>query len=136
MNKNSDLSDVILFVPGDEKKLAEEEAAYIPKRKGRRRSFETEKRPILTVDQMRGILENIHEITTPTGIKYVNLHLTKRMIIGTRESSGKGFTINLDELYEAYQNCLRFTSPEVKRFIFMGHSPAVVLLKEIKEKAM
>ena len=75
------------------------------------------------------------EIETPTGIKYVNLRLTKRMVIGVRESSGKEFTINLDELYDAYLHCLRFTSPEVKRRIFMGHSPAVVLLKLLKEKA-
>lgn len=136
MNKNSDLSDRILFVPSEEKELAEEEASYIPKRRGRKRSLETEKRPLITYDQMKDILEDIHEITTPTGIKYIDLRLTKRMIIGVRESSGKEFTINLDELYEAYQKCLRFTSPEVKRYIFMGHSPAVVLLKEIKEKAM
>lgn len=49
---------------------------------------------------------------------------------------GKEFTINLDELYDAYLHCLRFTSPEVKRHIFMGHSPAVVLLRLLKEKAL
>ena len=51
------------------------------------------------------------------------------MIIGIRESSGKEFTINLDDLFRAYQECLRFTSPEVKKYIFMGHSPAVALLR-------
>lgn len=89
----------------------------------------------LSAEKMRELLEEIHEIETPTGIKYVQLRLTKRMVIGVRESSGKEFTINLDELYDAYLHCLRFTSPEVKRRIFMGHSPAVVLLKLLKEKA-
>ncbi len=63
---------------------------------------------------MRAILENITEIESATGIRYVKLHVTAKMIIGIRESSGKEFTINLNDLYRAYQECLRFTSPEVK----------------------
>ena len=55
------------------------------------------------------------------------------MIIGIRESSGKEFTINLNDLYRAYQECLRFTSPEVKKYIFMGHSPAVALLRMLQK---
>ena len=42
-----------------------------------------------------------------TGIRYVKLHVTAKMIIGIRESSGKEFTINLNDLYRAYQECLR-----------------------------
>ena len=42
------------------------------------------------------------------------------MIIGIRESSGKEFTINLNDLYRAYQECLRFTSPEVKSIFSWG----------------
>lgn len=91
-----------------------------PRRRGRKRSMVTEDRPPLTPEQMRELLEGITEIETATGI---------------RESSGKEFTINLGELYQAYQKCLRFTSPEVKRIIFMGHSPAVTLLRMLKEKA-
>ena len=105
------------------------------KHRGRPRSTETEDRPPLTFEKMREILEGIHEIETPTGIRYVQLRLTKRMVIGVRESSGKEFTINLDELYKAYQECRRFSSPEVKRIIFMGHSPAVILLKLLKKAA-
>lgn len=107
----------------------------VHKKLGRPRSMETEDRPPLTEERMRDILEETKEIETPTGIKYVDLRLTKKMIIGVRESSGKEFTINLDDLYRAYQQCLRFTSPEVKRYIFMGHSPAVVLLRLLKQKA-
>ena len=91
-----------------------------------------EPRPDLTMEEMVSRLANIKEIETATGIKYVNLHLTSRMIIGTRDSSGKEFTINLSELYKAYQNCLRFTSPEVKKYIFMGHSPAVAILRKLQ----
>ena len=61
------------------------------------------------------------------------LHVTAKMIIGIRESSGKEFTINLNDLYRAYQECLRFTSPEVKKYIFMGHSPAVALLRMLQK---
>ena len=67
-----------------------------------------------------------------TGIRYIRLHVTAKMIIGIRESSGKEFTINLDELYKAYTQCNHFTSPEVKKYIFMGHSPAVALLRYLK----
>ncbi len=126
-----------LFGDSEMQKLAEEaiRANNAPHRQGRKRSTLTEARPPLSAERMRELLAEIHEIETPTGIKYVNLRLTKRMVIGVRESSGKEFTINLDELYDAYLHCLRFTSPEVKRRIFMGHSPAVVLLKLLKEKA-
>ncbi len=135
MKQNRELTEEFLFEDRETTKKTEEPSALLPRRRGRKRSMETEDRPPLTAEQMRQILEDIHEIKTPTGIKYINLRLTKRMIIGVRESSGKEFTINLDELYETYQNCLRFTSPEVKRHIFMGHSPAVVILREIKAKA-
>lgn len=111
------------------------EEAQQPKKRGRHRSMVTEERPPLTEERMREILSGITEIETPTGIKYIELRMTKKMIIGIRESSGKEFTINMDDLYRAYQQCLRFTSPEVKRYVFMGHSPAVVLLRLLKEKA-
>ena len=107
-----------------------------PRKRGRKRSMETEERPQLTIEQMKEILTSIPEVTTTLGIKYINLRITKRMIIGVRESSGKEFTINQEDLYRAYTECLRFTSPEVKRYIFMGHSPAVALLRKIKEKAI
>ena len=103
------------------------------KHRGRPRSTVTEDRPPLSFEKMREILEGIHELETPTGIRYVQLRLTKRMVIGVRESSGKEFTINLDELYKAYRECRRFSSPEVKRIIFMGHSPAVILLRLLKK---
>ena len=105
-----------------------------PKHRGRKRSTLTEDRPTLSFEKMRELLEGIKEIETPKGIKYIHLRLTKKMVIGVRESSGKEFTINLDDLYKAYNLCLRFTSPEVKRYVFMGHSPAVTLLRLLKDK--
>ena len=43
---------------------------------------------------------------------------------------GETVKVKWDELVgKAYQECLRFTSPEVKKYIFMGHSPAVALLR-------
>lgn len=136
-NEQNSIAEGNLFGDSEMQKLAEEaiRANNAPHRKGRKRSTKTESRPPLSTQKMRELLEEIHEIETPTGIKYVQLRLTKRMVIGVRESSGKEFTINLDELYDAYLHCLRFTSPEVKRHIFMGHSPAVVLLRLLKEKA-
>ena len=95
----------------------------------RRKPAIREPRPEITLEEMRAILENITEI----GIRYVKLHVTAKMIIGIRESSGKEFTINLNDLYRAYQECLRFTSPEVKKYIFMGHSPAVALLRMLQK---
>lgn len=135
MEKTSRQEERFLFPSQDIVPQKGEVNPLTPKKRGRHRSMVTEERPAMTEERMREILEDIQEIETPTGIKYINLRLTKRMTIGVRESSGKEFTINLDELYKAYQQCLRFTSPEVKRYIFMGHSPAVVLLKLLKERA-
>ena len=136
MNQKDSLTEGMLFAPED---IAKQEGeGYLPAtphKRGRKRSTVTEERPAITQERMREILEDIHELTTTLGIKYVNLRLTKKMVIGVRESSGKEFTINLDDLYRAYEKCLRFTSPEVKRYIFMGHSPAVALLRLIKERA-
>lgn len=99
----------------------------------RRKPAIREPRPEITLEEMRAILENITEIESATGIRYVKLHVTAKMIIGIRESSGKEFTINLNDLYRAYQECLRFTSPEVKKYNFMGHSPAVALLRMLQK---
>ena len=126
----------MLFNAKDIEKREGEIDQLLPKKRGRKRSMVTEDRPPLSPERMRDLLTNIHEIETPTGIKYIKLRITKRMVIGVRESSGKEFTINLDELHNAYEKCLRFTSPEVKRYIFMGHSPAVVLLRLLKNKAL
>ena len=95
----------------------------------RRKTAIREPRPDLSMDEMRAYLMELKEIESVTGIRYIKLHVTAKMIIGIRETSGKEFTINLDDLYRAYQECLRFTSPEVKKYIFMGHSPAVALLR-------
>ncbi len=84
------------------------------------------------MEEMRHRLACMEEIVTARGIRYHKLRLTAKMIIGTRESSGKEFTINLYDLYKAYQECLRFTSPEVKKYIFMGHSPAVTILRKLQ----
>lgn len=93
-----------------------------------------EPRPELSMEEMRTYLSSIKELTTATGIRYIKLRLTAKMIIGTREASGKEFTINLTDLYRAYQECLRFTSPEVKKYVFMGHSPAVTLLRMLQKR--
>ena len=95
----------------------------------RRKPAIREPRPDLSMDEMRAYLMELKEIESVTGIRYIKLHVTAKMIIGIRETSGKEFTINLDDLYRAYQECLRFTSPEVKKYIFMGHSPVVALLR-------
>lgn len=86
----------------------------------RRKPAIYEPRPELTMQEMRNFLMELREIESVKGIKYVKLHVTARMIIGIREASGKEFTINLDDLFRAYQNCLRFTSPEVKKYIFIA----------------
>lgn len=95
----------------------------------RRKPAIREPRPHLTMEEMRSYLTSLKEIESVTGIRYIKLHVTAKMIIGIREASGKEFTINLDDLFRAYNECLRFTSPEVKKYIFMGHSPAVALLR-------
>ena len=99
----------------------------------RRKPAIREPRPEMTMEEMRHRLANLKELETAKSIRYHKLRLTAKMIIGTRESSGKEFTINLYDLYKAYQECLRFTSPEVKKYIFMGHSPAVALLRMLQK---
>jgi len=136
MNKQEhDMEEGLLFAIEDIQKQEGETDPFGHKKRGRKRSTKTEQRPALTVEQMRMMLTEIKEIETATGIRYINFRITKKMLIGVRESSGKEFTINLEDLYRAYEKCLRFTSPEVKRYIFMGHSPAVAILKLLKTKA-
>lgn len=109
--------------------------ASTPKKRGRKPLVrDPEPRPDLTKEEMREKLIGIKEIESVTGIRYIRLHVTAKMIIGIRESSGKEFTINLDDLFRAYNECLRFTSPEVKKYIFMGHSPAVALLRRLQNR--
>ena len=79
----------------------------------RRKPAIREPRPHLTMEEMRSYLTSLKEIESVTGIRYIKLHVTAKMIIGIREASGKEFTINLDDLFRAYNECLRFTSPEV-----------------------
>lgn len=106
----------------------------IQHRRGRKpKQTPRENRPDISPEEMRAIVSSYKEISTALGIRYINLRFTKKMIIGTRESSGKEFTINIEELYQAYNRCHRFTSPEVKKYIFMGHSPALALLRAIKD---
>lgn len=83
----------------------------------------------MTKAEMRRRLAELKEIESMRGARYVKMHLTQRMIIGVRESSGKEFTINTDQLYDAYLHCKKLTSPEVKKYIFMGHSPALAILR-------
>ncbi|WP_337499115.1 hypothetical protein [Segatella sp.] len=52
----------------------------------RRKPAIREPRPEITLEEMRAILENITEIESATGIRYVKLHVTAKMIIGIRES--------------------------------------------------
>lgn len=65
------------------------ESTDAPCRRGRRRSMVTEDRPPLTPEQMRELLEGISEIETATGIRYIRIHLTAKMLIGIRESSAR-----------------------------------------------
>lgn len=149
MNKKKTIEEGFLF-PMDEPDLSERTASAAPvqaptkptsshlrkdgKVDRRCKPAVYEPRPALTIDEMREYLIGLKEIESATGIRYVKLRVTARMIIGIREASGKEFTINLDELFQAYHKCLRFTSPEVKKYIFMGHSPAVALLRLLQKR--
>ena len=136
MEKNE--TEGFLFSPKEfELSKEQENTDCIPPKKKRGRHPKPaifEPRPDLTMEKMREKLEDIKDITTTMGIKYVKLRLTAKMIIGVRESSGKEFTINLYDLYKAYLNCPRFTSPVVKKYIFMGHSPAVAILRLLQQE--
>lgn len=143
MKKMRHVEEGLLFPVEEEKQFPMKEkrpvvSSQIPveaeKIDRRRKPAIYEPRPELTMQEMREFLMGLKDIESVKGIRYVKLHVTARMIIGIREASGKEFTINLDELYCAYQKCLRFTSPEVKKYIFMGHSPAVVLLRMLQNR--
>lgn len=86
----------------------------------------------MTLEEIREKLLHIQEVESISGAKYTRMHVTKKMIIGIRESTGKEFTINLAQLYDAYLHCTRLTSPEVKKYIFMGHSPALAILRMLR----
>lgn len=86
----------------------------------------------MTLAEIREKLLHIQEVESVSGAKYIKMHITKKMVIGIRESTGKEFTINLNQLYDAYLHCTRLTSPEVKKYIFMGHSPALAILRMLR----
>lgn len=86
----------------------------------------------MPLSEIREKLLHLQEIESVSGARYINIHITKKMIIGIRESTGKEFTINLNQLYDAYLHCTRLTSPEVKKYIFMGHSPALAILRMLR----
>lgn len=65
------------------------ESTDTPRHRGRKRSMVTEDRPPLTPEQMRELLEGITEIETATGIRYIRIHLTAKMLIGIRESPAR-----------------------------------------------
>ncbi len=83
----------------------------------------------MSKEEMRRWLAGLREVESVRGARYVRMRLTRHMVIGIRESSGKKFTINTDQLYDAYLHCEKLTSPEVKKYIFMGHSPALAILR-------
>lgn len=92
-----------------------------------------EERPEMTIDEMIGILMRLTEVEGANGNKYTQLHTTRRLVLGVRDSTKKPFSISIPALYAAYNGCHRFTSPEVKKRIYMGHSPALALLRKLKE---
>ena len=50
----------------------------------RRKPAIREPRPDLTMDEMRAYLIELKEIESVTGIRYIKLHITAKMIIGIR----------------------------------------------------
>ncbi len=86
----------------------------------RRKPAIREPRPEIIPGRNESHSQNITEIESATGIRYIKLHVTAKMIIGIRESSGKEFTINLNDLYRAYQECLRFHQSGGKKVYFHG----------------
>lgn len=106
----------------------------VKKRRGRKpQLLPREERPEMTMTEMVGLLAGITEVEGANGSRYIGLHVTKRLLLGIRESSQKAFSISLENLYAAYNDCHRFTSPEVKKCIYMGHSPALALLRLLKQ---
>ena len=100
----------------------------------RRKPAIREPRPHLTMEEMRSYLTSLREIESVTGIRYIKLQVTPKMVIGFGEPSGKKCAINLVVLVRAHNECMRFKSPEDKNYIFMGHSPAVALLRRLQNR--
>ena len=64
--------------------------ASTPKKRGRKPLVrEPEPRPDLTKEEMREKLIGIKEIESVTGIRYIRLHVTAKMIIGIRGKLGQ-----------------------------------------------
>ena len=78
----------------------------------RRKPAIREPRPHLTMEEMRSYLTSLREIESVTGIRYIKLHVTAKMIIGIREASGKEFTINLDDLFRATTSACALQVPK------------------------
>jgi len=80
-------------------------------------------------------LGQIKEAEGATGARYVDIHITRKgnSIMGVRASSNTKFSIYIDHLYEAYRNVQRLSTSEVRKYVFMAHSPALAILKRIKE---
>ena len=56
----------------------------------RRKPAIREPRPHLTMEEMRSYLTSLREIESVTGIRYIKLHVTAKMIIGDPRSIGQG----------------------------------------------
>ena len=65
----------------------------------RRKPAIREPRPHLTMEEMRSYLTSLKEIESVTGIRYIKLHVTAKMIIGIREA-GRGIRILRQDLWE------------------------------------
>lgn len=89
---------------------------------------------MLTKEQFIYKLSMMRAMESDNGTRYTNLHVSKKLktFLGTRVSSGTCFSINIDKLYDAYLHCPKLTSPELKKYFYMGHSPALVVLKRLR----
>ena len=80
-------------------------------------------------------LRRIHEIRSAisvTGKRYSNIYVNKeeKICTGIREESGEPFKIQLDKLFEAYQNLDVINTATLKEYVDRVQSPSFAILKE------
>ena len=88
----------------------------------------------MTKEQFVSKIKNLHYVESITGKAYSHLSVSGNYCSGIRESTGKIFEIDLDDLYAAYVNIDKadLNTANLKKYIDRRQSPGLAILKAIQ----
>lgn len=88
----------------------------------------------MTKEQFVSKIKSLHYVESITGKTYSYLTVSGNYCSGIRESTGKIFKIDLDDLYAAYVNIDKadLNTANLKKYIDRRQSPGLAILKAIQ----